>query len=144
MRTPRSPVLALPQVKNGFLTSRLIPPILALSALSFIEAALLLSTLSVALPACGMRLFTGWPCPLCGATRCLASLGRFEFASAFMLNPLLVLLVGGVLVWFLFWLTFPGFRHPRLASPPLKLLVSSRLWLVLICLNWLFLSVFLP
>jgi hypothetical protein len=44
-------------------------------------------------PACPFRLLTGFTCPGCGSTRAMHEILHGHFASAFMLNPLLLLAI---------------------------------------------------
>jgi hypothetical protein len=55
------------------------------------------------LPFCLLKRLTGIPCPFCGATRCLQSCSRFDFASAFFWNPLALAAGAGVALWFMAW-----------------------------------------
>ncbi|MBI2946449.1 MAG: DUF2752 domain-containing protein [Verrucomicrobia bacterium] len=112
--------------------------------LSLMLLASCLSNLALTLPPCGMRVFTGLPCPLCGSTRCLAALARFEFASALSLNPLTFLVVSAIIVWFLLWLTCPRFRHAGFSWRQIPLFFSFRFWMLLLFSNWAFLCLCLP
>ena len=49
-------------------------------------------------PLCPFRLLTGLPCPGCGSTRALHQLLHGHFATAFMLNPLLLIAIP-FLIW---------------------------------------------
>ena len=44
-------------------------------------------------PACPFRLLTGFTCPGCGTTRAMHEILHGHFATAFMLNPLLLLAI---------------------------------------------------
>ncbi|MBM3836756.1 MAG: DUF2752 domain-containing protein [Verrucomicrobia bacterium] len=140
----RPPEIEPPRLQTPLPGWRLVPPLLLLGALGSINLAAFLTNLAVAWPACGMRLLTGLPCPLCGATRCLASVARLEFAPAFVLNPLVFLAVCAAFVWFLFWLAVPRFRVPTRTSRILGVSFSFRFWLILLTLNWVFLCLSLP
>jgi len=44
-------------------------------------------------PACPFRMLTGFTCPGCGSTRAMHQILHGHFATAFMLNPLLLLAI---------------------------------------------------
>jgi len=52
-------------------------------------------------PACPFRLLTGLTCPGCGSTRAVHQILHGHFATAFMLNPLLLLAIPFILFAFL-------------------------------------------
>ncbi len=52
-------------------------------------------------PACPFRLLTGFTCPGCGSTRAVHQILHGHFATAFMLNPLLLLAIPFILFAFL-------------------------------------------
>jgi hypothetical protein len=51
------------------------------------------------LPQCIFHRLTDVPCLTCGATRSLVALSQFDIASSFLLNPMLLLLVVGVVAF---------------------------------------------
>ena len=52
-------------------------------------------------PACPFRLLTGFTCPGCGTTRALHQILHGHFATAFTLNPLLLLAIPFILFAFI-------------------------------------------
>ena len=50
-------------------------------------------------PPCLIRLYTGWSCPGCGATRALHALLHFRFEEAWRLNPLWTAAAPALAVW---------------------------------------------
>ena len=52
-------------------------------------------------PACPFRLLTGFLCPGCGSTRALHQILHGHFATAFTLNPLLLLAIPFILFAFI-------------------------------------------
>ena len=50
-------------------------------------------------PPCLIRLYTGWSCPGCGATRALHALLHFRFEEAWRLNPLWTAAAPVVAAW---------------------------------------------
>lgn len=50
-------------------------------------------------PPCLIRLWTGWSCPGCGATRALHALLHGQVASAWALNPLWTPAAPGLCLW---------------------------------------------
>jgi hypothetical protein len=52
-------------------------------------------------PACPFRLLTGFNCPGCGTTRALHQILHGHFATAFTLNPLLLLAIPFILFAFI-------------------------------------------
>lgn len=64
----------------------------AWGAVAMAGAALLpwIGSLPARLPACPLRVATGWPCPGCGSGRAMAALARGDLAVALGWNPLAV------------------------------------------------------
>ncbi|MCS7042211.1 MAG: DUF2752 domain-containing protein [Bryobacteraceae bacterium] len=60
-------------------------------------------------PPCRIRLWTGWSCPGCGATRALHALLHGRVAAAWALNPLWTLAAPGLCLW----LAWRGLRPLR-------------------------------
>ena len=50
-------------------------------------------------PPCLFRLWTGIPCPSCGATRCGLALCNFQFVDAFLENPFFLFLFAALILW---------------------------------------------
>ena len=92
---------------------------------------------------CRWFLWTGIPCPGCGASRCLAACGRFDFVAALRWHPLVALMAGGFLMW-----AVVAFVH-KTCSPLAHVAVPWRpefsKWLVAALIaNWLYLCWALP
>ncbi|HET8646066.1 MAG TPA: DUF2752 domain-containing protein [Vicinamibacteria bacterium] len=50
-------------------------------------------------PLCVFKASTGFPCLTCGSTRALVALGRLDLAGAFVMNPLVTLLLVTLVPW---------------------------------------------
>jgi hypothetical protein len=50
-------------------------------------------------PICPIHQYTGWLCPGCGMTRALAALMRGNLREALHWNPLIAILVPGLITW---------------------------------------------
>lgn len=48
---------------------------------------------------CAFKLLTGYPCPTCGGTRAVDAAARGHFSQAIYLNPLVCLVMIGLLGW---------------------------------------------
>lgn len=90
------------------------------------------------LPQCWTRQITGLPCPACGSTRSLQALGNFDFAQAFLLNPLLVALGVALLAWSI--TSAMGWK----AFTPASHRYGWRVLAVLVGVNWVYLCLRLP
>lgn len=77
------------------------------------------------LPACPFYSLTGLYCPGCGSTRCLHALAHLDLASAWAMNPLLMLALP-VLVSMLLWNAGP---RPSVLAPLMLRLGNARAWL---------------
>ncbi len=67
-------------------------------------------------PACPLRVLTGLACPACGVLRATHDLGHFDIAAAWAMNPVWVVLVPALVVWWMWWLarSWRGDRLPRI------------------------------
>jgi hypothetical protein len=95
------------------------------------------------IPVCGLRALTGFPCPLCGSTRCLIAWSHLDPTKALGFNPLVAIAFPNVVGWFflaaldsyfaLGWTARVQSRAQRL--PWLPIIVSAALanWAYLIC-----------
>ncbi len=90
---------------------------------------------------CPWRELTGFPCPTCFGLRALAAFGRGDWATAFLLHPLIT--AGSLLLfaWGLLslgrLLIRPGWRAPRLPPRAKRILLWAIPFLFLA--NWIFL-----
>ena len=98
--------------------------------------------LGFALPLCAWKRITGFPCPLCGSTRCLEACSHLHFVDALRWNPLTFLLCLAIVLWFA--LSLPGRSFPRqwreilerpTAVSALRVFVAGA-----VLLNWLYLG----
>lgn len=84
---------------------------------------------------CMFKRITGYPCATCGGTRTAALLAKGEFADAFVMNPLVAVLLLVSPLWVGWWL-----RRIRVKSKGQSAPARSRLWLtlcvVVLALNW--------
>jgi hypothetical protein len=64
-------------------------------------------------PTCPFLAATGWFCPGCGSLRALQALAHGDVAAAMARNPLMVLTVPALLVWWATWLVRSMRRRPR-------------------------------
>ena len=64
-------------------------------------------------PACPFHELTGWPCPGCGATRCVRHVFRGEFAAAFLVNPLMFATLAAITLFDLHAAIVLALRLPR-------------------------------
>jgi hypothetical protein len=71
---------------------------------------------------CPFRFLTGWPCPLCGMTRAMASLGHGQWEKAIGYHPLSPLVMAGLVVWLGWAVVRPGWRLDLSRVP-------NRVWL---------------
>ncbi len=95
------------------------------------------------LPRCPLHELTGWPCPTCGATRCVRFALGGDFGAAFAINPLAFLSLTALALYDLYAATVLALRLPRLrldAAPAwvgksarlaaIAALVANWAWLV--------------
>ena len=125
---------------------RFLPPVLCLTLVLSLYLFPILSLVLSSFPACGMRRYFGFPCPLCGGSRAFAAWSSGLPLSGFLLNPLLSLLGLGIVFWFLFWLLCPlwSLRCPRWLWTSLSLKGSSYCLLLCLLFHWLYLCLTLP
>lgn len=103
-------------------------------------------------PACSLRTLTGVPCVGCGGTRAMKALVHGDYVAAVSFNPLAMLGVFAVLVWFVWTAaTMKSARYKRGGTDPTVGRVSSntgKWWgiaiAVLVLLNWIYLICYLP
>ena len=72
------------------------------------------------LPRCTWRALTGFPCPSCGATRCVRWLCSGDFLAAFQINPLLFFTLIGIVTYDLYAALVLVFRLPRFRFEPVS------------------------
>lgn len=92
------------------------------------------------LPPCGFHTLTGHPCPSCGGTRTVRLLLTGRLADGIAMNPLIALVLLGLVLWFLVGLA------ARLLGRDFSIEVGEReatwLWLALLAaflVNWVYL-----
>ena len=101
-------------------------------------------------PECGMRRFTGLPCPACGCTRSLLAWTQLDFTAAFLFNPLFFLLCVLSLIscawqWLRRSRSRVGKAGPERPVPfPWLPWFTWRIAGVVLVLNWLYLCWSLP
>ena len=106
----------------GLLTARLWPQLLWL------------------LPPCPFRALTGYPCPFCGARGAVVAVASGHIATALAQNPLIVLALLAVTIWFALDLLRLATRQPlRLLTGPGATLALRWAAGAAILLNWLYL-----
>lgn len=69
-------------------------------------------------PGCPFLAVTGWFCPGCGSLRALHALAHGDVRDALARNPLTVLAVPVLVVWWVGWLTRVLRRRPRSWAAP--------------------------
>ena len=99
-----------------------------------------------ALPQCGLRRWTGLPCPACGSTRSLYAWSDWHLLDAFRFNPLFFLGTLALLGWAFFSILdrWTGTRIVDWCSRRMVPWISTRVVLVLMALNWIYLWLTLP
>lgn len=98
--------------------------------------------LGLASPACIFHEVTGWACPGCGATRCVRYAFRGAFHAAFLVNPLMLVTLAGVVIFDLYAATVLALRLPRWRPEKIPARVATLLragCAGLLLVNWLWL-----
>lgn len=88
---------------------------------------------------CLWRALTGIPCPLCGGTRSVVLLSRFEFQEALAMNPLVTVGIIGAILWLFVSPLLQ--QRARFVFPPAKGRGVGWVVLVLTLSNWVYLIV---
>lgn len=99
---------------------------------------------SLPVPLCGLKQFTGIPCPGCGATRCCRALFHGDLPRALAMNPLVFAAAAFYLLYMVYSAIIIIFRLPRL-----RVVSITPRWarglrigaIVIILANWLWLVV---
>lgn len=134
------------------------PSVSLLAVILLLVAARTYDAWPVKAPQCSLRTLTGVPCVGCGGTRAMKALSRGEIREAAGFNPLVVLAVGGIVLWFVWTVStarlarFQCEEKPGGGSgamgPSGKLGKTGKWWgvviTVLVLLNWLYLLCYLP
>lgn len=127
------------------------PSVSLLAVVLLLLAARTYDAWPVKAPQCSLRTLTGVPCVGCGGTRAMKALSRGELGEAAGFNPLVVLAVAVIVLWFVWtvstiklarYQTGAGGGVSQTASKPGKwwgVVIS-----VLLLLNWLYLLCYLP
>ncbi|MFA5072524.1 MAG: DUF2752 domain-containing protein [Nitrospirota bacterium] len=96
------------------------------------------------LPSCVFQDMSGIPCPTCGTSRALISFAQGDIIHAFVHNPMVLIVVSGVLLWFLYSLITLIVSLPRICfefSPNEKRRIRAGA-VVFFMLNWMYLVSF--
>lgn len=93
------------------------------------------------LPKCVFKELTGYPCPTCGATRCVCALSQFHIRDAFLMNPLIFLLGLGIGLFAIYSAGVYLFGFPQIKFEKLKRKQTFLriLAVVAILVNWAYL-----
>lgn len=93
-------------------------------------------------PLCTFHTLTGFPCPTCGLTRGMRCLLRGDPVSAFLFNPLALIVVLGLALYLIYALVVITARLPRLRwgklSPKAGRVLRWSL-VLLVLINWSYL-----
>lgn len=96
------------------------------------------------LPGCFFHDFTGIACPTCGGTRCFRDLIAGHYLTAFLWNPLVFLVLGGVVLYDVYAVVVMLFRLPRVRFSDLPSNTAGALRVIAfatIAANWSYLIV---
>ena len=100
---------------------------------------------------CGFRQIVGIPCLGCGGTRCMMALSHGNLVQSFLFNPAVFAGVLVVLVWFLIalrrYFKSAGENWPTPLTKRQRQLRKLFLTVglpILVLLNWIYLSIYLP
>lgn len=89
---------------------------------------------------CLLKMFSGIPCPTCGATRALSCLVRLDVAGAFAMNPLAAVAAFAIAAWALADLALLPRRRALVVELRPGLLGAARVAVVaLLAVNWVYL-----
>ena len=116
-------------------------PTEAVLAPMLVVGALFVALLPDAVPriACVFRMLTDLPCLACGSTRAVLALGRFDFATAFRMNPATsVLALGAVFYVLRAPLVMVGWLKPMRSPFTRPVLYAGG---VLLAINWVYLII---
>jgi hypothetical protein len=92
-------------------------------------------------PACPFRSLSGLSCPSCGASRALVLAAHGGIEQAFLMNPLLIVVLGAALIYFIIDLVALVLDLPRagvLLTPAERKMIRPAAWAVLLG-NWIYL-----
>lgn len=100
----------------------------------------------IPLPFCGLREFTGIPCPACGSTRSLLAWTHLDPLAAFRFNPLFFLVCIGVASWAALTVLerITRFNWVTQLQQVSERLPRWRIFLGALIANWLYLYLTLP
>ena len=93
-------------------------------------------------PLCPLHAVTGIPCPTCGMTRGLRCLLRGDLASAFLFNPLGMVILFGLASYLLYAVIVVIARLPRLRWERISPATATFLRIcavILVVMNWIYL-----
>lgn len=89
--------------------------------------------------ACVFRMLTDLPCLACGSTRAVLALGRFDFATAFRMNPATTLLAFGAVLYVVRApLVMAGVLKPMRSPFTRPVLYAGA---ALLAINWVYLII---
>ena len=90
-------------------------------------------------PVCLFHEFTGWPCPGCGATRCVRNVMHGDLITGFLMNPMVFIMGALFVIYDVYAAIVLGFRLPRLRfdSIPKWLGATARFGIpAMVLINW--------
>jgi len=104
-------------------------------------AACVVTSLAWPIQLCGMKRYTGLPCPFCGGTRSLSALAHLDWLAAFLLNPLVILGCVACSLWLALWVFNQWLRKPWAIAlhQSLHRLPWYLILAVLALVNWVYL-----
>ncbi len=93
------------------------------------------------LPFCGLKRWTGIPCPFCSGTHSAIAWLHLKWLESFLLNPLVFFGSTIILIWFGLWIIDVIWQKlwASRAHQKMKQIFSTRVILFTILFNWLYL-----
>ncbi len=95
-------------------------------------------------PLCPLHALTGIPCPTCGMTRGLHCLLHGNPEAAFLFNPLIMIILGGLVLYLVYAAVVVSARLPRLRWEALSTRTRAFLRMLIvffIAINWIYLVI---
>lgn len=92
-------------------------------------------------PPCAFKYMTGIPCPTCGTTRAVMLLVQGDIAGSLFMNPMLSIVLLGVVLWFVFSLVawVMNLKQPSLSLSTREKDVVRLFAVLLFLANWVYL-----
>ncbi|MEI6322574.1 MAG: DUF2752 domain-containing protein [bacterium] len=91
---------------------------------------------------CPFHVITGIPCPTCGITRAFSSLLHGDPRTAFLFNPLALIMLLGIAIYLVYAEVVVVVKLPRLRWNPLSTRQNSIIRasvILLVVMNWIYL-----